>query len=135
MTTSLTELLAPLRAADRSIVEAAGTARTLRPEGCTATSLEQLGRRVLKNRDPDVVHVFVSGLAAIAEAMVDNFPDTLFWDLDFMASEILLGMTIRRALKRSVSTSPGCSGSMDAIRCWPSAICTISPTAMTGRSG
>jgi hypothetical protein len=89
MMTTLTDMLEPLRAADRSILRIAGTARTLNPDGCTATSLEQLGQDILPGCDPEIAHVFVRGFSDIAEAIVDNFPETLFWDLDFMASEIL----------------------------------------------
>ena len=89
MKRSLTAVLEPLRAADRSIIRVAGTARTLRPGRCDATSLEQLGRDAVVRHEPDVARAFAHGLAAIAEAMVDSFPETLFWDLDFMASEIL----------------------------------------------
>ena len=89
MTTSLTEILEPLRAADQSILRVAGTARSLNPAGCGASSLEQLGRDVLAGRDTGIARVFVRGLADIAEAMVDNFPETLFWDMDFMAAEVL----------------------------------------------
>ena len=89
MNASLTAALEPLRAADQSIKKVAGTARTLKPGTCNATSLEQLGQSALLRHDPDVAQVFAFGLAAIAEAMVDSFPETLFWDLDFMAAEIL----------------------------------------------
>jgi len=89
MKTSLKAALEPLRAADQAIAEVAGRARTLKPDGCNATSLEQLGRSALQQRDPGIADAFTGGLAAIAEAMVDSFPETLFWDLDFMASEIL----------------------------------------------
>ena len=89
MTTLPTDILEPLRVADQAIRRVAGRPLTLNPDGCSATSLEQLGRDTLPGRSPQIARVFVRGLSDIARAMADNFPETLFWDMDFMASEIL----------------------------------------------
>lgn len=74
------------------ILERAGEVASLCPGRGRATPLSALGERLLTPELSDSVALaFAEALSGVAEAILRNFPGNLFWDLDFLASELLMG--------------------------------------------
>lgn len=91
MTTPLDAALGRLRAADEAIHDLSAGPSSLRPGADRARSLVELVQTLGRGRDAELVAAFGVGLATIVEAQLEHFPETIFWDLDFMAAEILRG--------------------------------------------
>lgn len=88
-----------LREADLAMAEQLGApARSLDPSRAHATSLSKLCDMLApRAEDPEVVDAFVTGLIEISRSQLEHFPETLFWDIDFMASSLLEGSRTRDA--------------------------------------
>lgn len=67
-----------------------GHARTLDPDRPRATPLATLVATVTTDptRDARVVEAFAHGVADVADAILENFPDNIFWDLDGVLSTL-----------------------------------------------
>lgn len=64
--------------------------RSLGPGRERASSLEAIGERVLSADVPlAVAGAWAEGLAEVATAMQDAFPENVFWDLDRIAADLL----------------------------------------------
>ena len=76
--------------ADREVGAGGEDWLTLDPKRDRASTLSAIGRRVLATGpgDAPVAVAFAEGLAEIATAMREAFPDNLLWDLDFLAAEL-----------------------------------------------
>jgi len=89
----LTELAPKVRGRLRTIDEAlaarVGTPASLAPGRSVATCIEALGVRLLTGREPVWAEAFVDGMAAIVTAELENFPENLFWDADYLAAALL----------------------------------------------
>jgi hypothetical protein len=67
-----------------------GPMRSLDPRGREIHALHLVGRHLLHEEIPREVGLcFARGLRQIALAQVENFPETQFWDLDFVAAQLL----------------------------------------------
>ena len=67
-----------------------GPFASLAPDRDDATPLHALASKLLDDADDaDLCVAFGEGLAAIAKAQVEHFPETLYWDMDFMAASLL----------------------------------------------
>lgn len=79
-----------LRQADARIDRADPRRASLDPDRERASSLLSLGERLLTTRDtPALAQAFCDGLAELAVAQLESFPENLFWDLDFPAAQML----------------------------------------------
>ena len=67
------------------------TRLTLDPSRERATSFLALGRALLSSTRgaPGLANALEAGLARTADAILTNFPDNLFWDIDALASGLL----------------------------------------------
>lgn len=63
-------------------------ALTLAPTRSRATPLAALVQALARG-DGALEEALASALGAVVEAQLDNFPDNLFWDLDFLASSLV----------------------------------------------
>jgi hypothetical protein len=79
-----------LKAADRRLAEEFGPLRSLAPGRKEATPLATVFDRLGPLPGP-VKEALATGLADIVEAQAENFPDTIFWDVDAMATCIADG--------------------------------------------
>jgi hypothetical protein len=67
-----------------------GQRRSLHPERAQASSLTGLGELLLAAEDPPALKAaFARGLSAVALAIARNFPENIFWDLDFLAASLV----------------------------------------------
>lgn len=82
--------LAALQEADRDIERASVWWRTLCPVRERAHTLWEIGRGLLRPEDDHLAEGFARGLAALARAQLENFPENLFFDLDRPAHEALV---------------------------------------------
>lgn len=75
----------------RQVRAQVGPMRSLDPVGREIHSLPSLGQRLLHPALPQALGLGLArGLCQIAQAQVEHFPETLFWDLDFLAAQLLL---------------------------------------------
>jgi hypothetical protein len=82
---------AALVAADAAIDAAAPERHTLAPDRARARALVAVVDAILRPSDPpELVDALAFGLAEIAEAQLDAFPNNLLWDFDYMAAAVLL---------------------------------------------
>ncbi len=82
--------LAHLAAQDRALEALVGLPGSLCPGKPRATTLEQLGASLLRPQWPDdVVEQAAQTLGEIALAQAQHFPETIFWDLDYLAACLL----------------------------------------------
>ncbi len=67
--------------------------RTLNPEASRARDLREVHARVLRavgcEARGELSLALAEGLSALARAQLDNFPENLFWDFDFLAAAVL----------------------------------------------
>lgn len=79
--------------ADLAMTELLGApARSLDPSRAHATNLSTLCAMLAPRTDtPEVIDAFVTGLIEISRSQLKHFPETLFWDIDFIASSLLSG--------------------------------------------
>ncbi|MEZ4385310.1 MAG: hypothetical protein R3A79_28545 [Nannocystaceae bacterium] len=81
---------AALAAADAAIDAAAPSRGTLAPGRARAHTLAAVVAAITTPSDPPpLVDALAFGLAEVAEAQRDAFPDNLLWDFDFMAASVL----------------------------------------------
>jgi hypothetical protein len=74
-----------------------GERRSLHPGRARASTLGELAALLLADGDPPALKAaFARGLGAVARAIARNFPDNIFWDLDFLAAGLVASG--RRAL-------------------------------------
>lgn len=84
------QALRRLRRADETLRTHVGQPASLATGNPVATRLEVLGRGVLCDRTSEEVAIaFAQGLSEIVEAQVEQFPETIFWDMDFLAASLL----------------------------------------------
>jgi hypothetical protein len=75
---------------DARLRHAHGRLRSLCPTRAEATPLVAIGERALTACvSPEVGAAFAEALARVAEAQSRNFPENVFWDLDYPASRLL----------------------------------------------
>lgn len=85
--------LEQLEGLDVRLSSGVGALRSLDPRRELATSMASIGMVCLRDQhDPVVVAAFTSSLCAIASALAENFPENIFWDLDFLARCLLRGV-------------------------------------------
>lgn len=78
-----------LQAADALLFEHS-VPRTLAPDRSRATLPSELAAELLQPGDPaDVQQAFAAGLRAVVVAVIEAFPDNLFWDLDHLVATVL----------------------------------------------
>lgn len=81
-----------LRAAEAVVTDAVEVPRTLAPDRSRASRLTAVVDRLASEASSgEVLDAFALGLAQIATAQVRHFPETIFWDIDAMAAELLRG--------------------------------------------
>ncbi|HJK99236.1 MAG TPA: ferrochelatase [Polyangiaceae bacterium LLY-WYZ-14_1] len=71
-----------------------GSRRTAAPGRDRATSLTQLVGELLNDEpgpEAPVVEAFVDAVAAVARAILEHFPENVFWDLDLLVASIWRG--------------------------------------------
>lgn len=79
-----------LDAADARLNGAVSSRMSLCPRKRQATSLVDIGARLLEDRvAPKVAEAFASALVAMVDAQCTSFPDNLFWDFDYPAVVLL----------------------------------------------
>lgn len=79
-----------LLSVSRHVRGAAGPLRSLAPDRVEATSLPELGERVLsEDVAEDAASAFAAALCAIVEAQLENFPENVFWDFDYAAARLM----------------------------------------------
>lgn len=62
---------------------------SLSPNRLKPTTLPELFELLAPRlADPDALEAFVDGLDAVAESIIANFPDNIFWDLDYLAGAL-----------------------------------------------
>ena len=75
---------------DRELHLSGISIRTLNPHRAYATSLHDLGVKLLSgDMHPGIIEAFGEGLCAIGRSHARNFPKNLFADFDYLASQIL----------------------------------------------
>ncbi len=104
-----TELVARLADADARLFEGV-TRRSLAPSRARATGIDGIVAALGREGVPmGLLEPLGDGLVAIAGAMLDAFPDNLFWDLDFLAAslarEAMRSGDARAHLTRAVRTA------------------------------
>ena len=83
-------LVGKLRAVDEAVWRAHGPLQSLSPERTTATHLHDIGKQICAmDLPPRVLAVLGEGLLEIVEAQCQNFPENIFWDLDFLATSLI----------------------------------------------
>ena len=86
----LKEALAILAPVHAKLHAQHGPFASLAPDREEATSLPALAATLLGDAEEvDVCVAFGEGLARIFAAQVEHFPETLYWDIDFMAASLL----------------------------------------------
>lgn len=86
------QLAKELISVDRQIdaITATRVRYSLAPGSKQARSLYEVCQRVLMPYDTtEIAEVFVQGICGIARAQIENFPENLFWDYEFMAATLL----------------------------------------------
>lgn len=82
--------LEPLLEAERRLDAELGARASLEPTRARATSLGELGERMLREVEaPELWRAHSSALAALALAQLEHFPQNLFWDLDYPALSLV----------------------------------------------
>ena len=82
--------LDPLARADAFAAQEIGVLASLAPDRPHITPLHTLGQQLLSPADPPALQrAFSQGVCAILIAQVRDFPETLYWDMDHMASSLL----------------------------------------------
>lgn len=89
MNATYADALHRLDLADRAMAKAVGSPRTLAPGRSAATSLRALGEQLLDGTDRRVALVWASGLETIVNAQLTHFPETIYWDIDYLAASLL----------------------------------------------
>src|SRR5215471_7997844 len=90
MTTSRHAALDRLAAMDEHLQAVVPLPRSLCPSRERATSLQAIGEALLTApQDDAVVRAFADGLCLLVETKVDQFPDNIFWDVDYLAACLL----------------------------------------------
>lgn len=98
-----------------------GPFTSLAPDRDEATPLHTLARELLAPEDaPELAVAFAEGLDAILVAQVEHFPETIYWDMDFMAASLLAqgragGAQHLRALCQDVASIQAQYGRHSAI--------------------
>ncbi len=82
----LTPALTPLGVVDQRIDASTEHRLSLCPGRSRARALREVGEYLIAGASAEPAWVFAQGLAAIAESILRNFPDNLFWDLDCLAA-------------------------------------------------
>src|SRR5262249_56226071 len=55
-----------------------------------ATSLQAIGEALLtEDLDPSLMQAFADGLCLMVATKVDQFPENIFWDVDYLAAWLL----------------------------------------------
>jgi hypothetical protein len=74
-----------LEEADARLSRGARWLRSLAPGRARPTPLAELGRAHLRSSTPPAVLALLSdGMRRLVDAMLEHFPDNLFWDFDFL---------------------------------------------------
>src|SRR6266700_6255384 len=56
-----------------------------------ATSLHDIGEALLTDDlDPSLMQAFADGLCLMVTTKLDQFPDNIFWDVDYLVCRLLL---------------------------------------------
>ncbi len=84
-----TALVAQLREADARIDAHCPARHGLSPTRGRARTLVELTELLSVEDDAALVAAFAEGMRALALAQLESFPENLFWDLDFIAAEVL----------------------------------------------
>ena len=78
-----------LRRADQRLRALVPHPRSLAPHRPEARSLESIGLELFTaETSPDRARAFAEALSRILAALHDHFPETIFWDVDFLASSL-----------------------------------------------
>lgn len=84
------EAIARLAKIDEKLDAQVGLRRSLAPGRSRAHRLAELGEQLLvSDLAPERVSTFVDGLARVSDAFVRDFPENVFWDLDFLAGRMI----------------------------------------------
>lgn len=84
------EPLQILRRADQALRALVPAPKTLCPGRSQAHTLESIGERLaLHEKSPQISQALAISLAAILQAQQTHFPETIFWDFDFLAASLL----------------------------------------------
>ena len=63
---------------------------SMHPARTRATSLHDIGEALLTDDlDPSLMQAFADGLCLMVVTKVDQFPDNIFWDVDYLAACLL----------------------------------------------
>jgi hypothetical protein len=85
--TELTRALARLERTDRRLRAAACAYHTLDPEREQPSPLHEIAERLVESgRDVALAAASCDALERIASSQLENFPDNLFWDFDYIAA-------------------------------------------------
>ena len=88
---SLGSCVERLERIDAMMDGAVGPRESLCPGRAEATRLGDLARLLFARRQPDLglANAFAAALEAIAESQLEHFPETVFWDVDYLAAHLL----------------------------------------------
>jgi hypothetical protein len=83
--------LGPLEEADALLRRQTGAVTSLSPDRDEATPLRDLGRELFSSLRPRTAASLADGLSDIVTAQIAHFPETIFWDFDYLTATLARG--------------------------------------------
>jgi hypothetical protein len=79
----------PFQILDQILTQQVGNPLSLNPEKTSTTSFLQLENLVAINSDIKLIKALADTLKPILDALLQNFPENIFWDFDFLVNSML----------------------------------------------